>query len=41
MKRFILLLSGTLVLAMLSGCGCNTIQANGEAVIARLQQMHQ
>lgn len=33
MKR-LLLLTGTLLMAMLSGCGYNTMQANEEAVIA-------
>ncbi|HBA72342.1 MAG: hypothetical protein A2X82_04510 [Geobacteraceae bacterium GWC2_55_20] len=34
MKRFINLLSTVLLLALLSGCGYNTMQANEEAVIA-------
>lgn len=34
MKQFLLLLLGTLLTGMLSGCGYNTIQANEEAVIA-------
>ncbi len=34
MKRIMLLIMGTLLLSMLSGCGYNTMQANEEAVIA-------
>jgi LemA protein len=34
MKRIMLLIMGTLLLSMLSGCGYNSMQANEEAVIA-------
>ena len=34
MKRIMLLIMGTLLMGMLSGCGYNTMQANEEAVIA-------
>jgi len=34
MKRIMLLIMGTLLLGMLSGCGYNSMQANEEAVIA-------
>jgi len=34
MKRFMLLIMGTLLMSMLSGCGYNTMQANEEAVVA-------
>ncbi|MDD2502209.1 MAG: LemA family protein [Geobacter sp.] len=34
MKRVMLLIMGTLLMGMLSGCGYNTMQANEEAVIA-------
>ncbi len=34
MKRSMLLIMGTLLVSMLSGCGYNTMQANEEAVIA-------
>jgi len=34
MKRMVLLILGTLLMGMLSGCGYNTMQANEEAVIA-------
>jgi LemA protein len=34
MKRIMLLIMGTLLLGMLSGCGYNTMQANEEAVVA-------
>ncbi len=34
MKRVMLLILGTLLMGMLSGCGYNTMQANEEAVIA-------
>ena len=34
MKRIMLLIMGTLLMSMLSGCGYNTMQANEEAVIA-------
>lgn len=34
MKRVMLLIMGTLLLGMLSGCGYNSMQANEEAVIA-------
>ena len=34
MKRLMLLIIGTLLMGMLSGCGYNTMQANEEAVVA-------
>ena len=34
MKRLMLLIMGTLLMSMLSGCGYNTMQANEEAVVA-------
>ncbi|MDK9716417.1 MAG: LemA family protein [Trichlorobacter sp.] len=34
MKRIMLLIMGTLLLGMMSGCGYNTMQANEEAVVA-------
>ncbi|SJZ66637.1 LemA protein [Trichlorobacter thiogenes] len=34
MKRIMLLIMGTLLMSMLSGCGYNSMQANEEAVIA-------